>query len=95
MLSRQVADLASLWRSLVANRGLAALVGVQVGEGAVAVAVSGDGLVVDVVVEGAGGVSEALETDSDSDAGAVGVGSEGHFTSDISFEGCGVAGREC
>lgn len=93
VLARHVADLTGLWRSLVADRGLAALVGVEMGEGAVAVTVGGDGLVVDVVVEGAGSVLEALEVDSDGDAGAVGVGSEGYFTSDIALEGCGVAGR--
>lgn len=93
VLARHVADLAGLWRGLVASRGLAALVGVEMGEGTVAVTVGGNGLVVDVVVEGAGSAAESQKVDFDGDAGAVGAGGEGHFTSDIALKGCGVAGR--
>lgn len=54
MLARQVADLARLRARGVAWRLLAALERVQVREGRGAVAVSGDGLVVDVVDCGGG-----------------------------------------
>ncbi len=49
MFAREITDLACLGLGRVTRRLLAALVGVQVSEGASAVAVSRDGLVVNVV----------------------------------------------
>lgn len=57
MLAGQVADLAFLRRTRVAGWGLAALGGVEVGEGLGAVAVGRHGLVVDVVHWIAGRIS--------------------------------------
>lgn len=77
MLAAQITSLARLGLAGVAGRDLAALVRVQVRASRSAVAVLGDGLLVDVVQEGATSVREARELDREADTGAISAGN-GH-----------------
>lgn len=76
MLSSQITDLAGLGRGLDARGELAALVGVQMRQSAIAVSAGRYGLVVNVVAEGTHRIFEAQQMYDNTNTSAVGVGSE-------------------
>jgi hypothetical protein len=77
VLAAQVTSLARLGLGRIAGRDLAALVRVQVRAGSSAVAVLGDGLLVDVVQEWTASIGKARELDGELDTGTIGAG-DGH-----------------
>lgn len=90
ILSRKVTNLAGLRRSSGARGGLSTLIRVQVGLGSGAVAVGGDGLVVDVVGEVSLADREALEVENNLGSNGTGAGLE----LNLSLDGAGVAGED-
>lgn len=97
MLASQVANLAGLGREGVAGGLGATLVGVEVSERAGAVAVGGDGGVVDVVAVGSGLASAGSDLQLDGElntlAGGGGTADDGTLDG-VSKEAGKVAGEE-
>ena len=82
VLAAQVTGLACLRLRGVADGHLAALVRVEMGAGASAVAIGGNGLLVDVVHEGTTGGGEARKGNGEADAFAISARDGGNGTTE-------------
>jgi hypothetical protein len=96
VLAREVTDFAGLWVIGIARSGLSTLVGVQMSLGSGAVAISWDGLVVNVVLERTSKGVESLKIDLYSNTLSILAGGEGEGTLDLrALREDGFVGNVC